>query len=292
VPRNTWILCGKPENWNIAFQDGIWALVPKFGGKWRYIRENDRLFFYATATVAGMIGFGKVQTKFKQTKPLFPEEIAAKMVLYPFCFEFITDYALAESQWKTGRIKIGLPTGSYSGMNLLDDQDIIDKIIEATKKNWNTAPSEDDSESSKPQAITIVNVPVQSSLSHDKVKDMVYQIGKMHRYMADKEYVINSDKLDVVWRRVEKSVPTYAFEIQVSGNLHQAIAKLKHAYDIWNSNIFLVTEDGYQGKIAELLSGTFHEIKDILRIITLAQVDELYSIQVVDAKLRKKLGLP
>ena len=292
MPRNHWILCGKPENWNTALQDSIWALVPKFGGKWRYLRENDRLFFYATAPVAGVIGLGKVQAKFKQTKPQFPEEIAAKTVLYPFCFEFLPEYTLVESQWKTGRIKITLPTGSYSGMNLLDDQDIIDKITESIKRDWNVAPSEDDSEVAAPPVAKTTSPSAQADLSHDRVKDMVYQIGKMHRYITDKEYVINSDKLDVVWRRVEKSVPTYAFEIQVGGDLYHALAKLKHAYDIWNSNIFLVTDDSYLVKIAELLSGTFHEIKGQLRIITLAQVNDLYSIQVDDAKLRKKLGLP
>ena len=257
MPRNTWILIGKPENWNTAFEFSIWGLVPKFGGKWRYLRENDRLFFYATAPVSGVIGFGKVQAKFKQDRPQFPEEIAAKTVLYPFCFEFLPEYALVESQWNTGRIKIALPTGFYSGMNLLADQDVIDKVVEAARKDWNVSPSGDEPETSISLPPVAVTAKAQVDLSHDKVKDMVYEIGKMHRYVTDKEYVINSDRLDVVWRRVEKSVPTYAFEIQVGGDLYHALAKLKHAYDIWNSNIFLVTEDGYLPKISELLSGDF-----------------------------------
>jgi hypothetical protein len=62
-------------------------------------------------------------------------------------------------------------------------------------------------------------------------------------------------KLDVAWRRVEKGSPTYVFEVQIGGDLYHAIGKLKHAHDLWNSNIFLVTtkndvaraKDCYQG---------------------------------------------
>jgi hypothetical protein len=45
---------------------------------------------------------------------------------------------------------------------------------------------------------------------------------------------MDGTRLDAVWRRVEKSVPTYVFEIQVGGDIYHAIAKLKHAYDLWN----------------------------------------------------------
>ncbi len=132
----------------------------------------------------------------------------------------------------------------------------------------------------------------QIDLSHDKVKDMIFEIGKIHRYITEKEYLINSDKLDVVWRRVEKSVPTYAFEVQVGGDIYHALAKLKHAYDIWNSNIYIVTSDEYRVKIDELLTGTFHEIKNNLNIISLKNINDLYFLQLEDIKLRKEIGLP
>ena len=129
-------------------------------------------------------------------------------------------------------------------------------------------------------------------LSHDKVKDMVFEIGKIHHYMTDKEYVMNSEILDVVWRRVEKSVPTYAFEIQIGGDIYHALAKLKHAYDLWNSNIYIVIDEKHRSKIEELLAGTFHEVTNIIKIINLNQVNELYDLQIDDVKLRKNLGLP
>lgn len=288
-----WILCGKPENWNIALKDEIWGLIPKFQGKWRHLQIGDILFFYATNPVKGVVGLGRVQAKFKQNQPLWPDEVAAKTVLYPFRFEFQSEYVLPHESWGVGKIKINLPIGGYSAMNLLDDEDIIDKLRNAVKEQWGRElDTEPETRIFIDKTVNEYSVPSKVKLSHDKVKDMIFEIGKLHRYITEKEYAINSDKLDVVWRRVEKSVPTYAFEVQIGGDIYHALGKLKHAYDIWNSNIYIVTSDEHREKIEELIAGTFHEIKNNLNIISLKNIDDLYSLQLEDVKLRKALGLP
>jgi hypothetical protein len=293
MPDQFWILCGKPENWEIAMKDEIWGLIPKFQGKWRHLQVGDYLFYYSTNPIKGIIGLGKVQAKFKQNQPLWPDEIIKKEVLYPYRFEFQSEYILATKEWEARKIKINLPMGSYSGMNLIDDEDTIEKLKESIKQQWGQGIQYDSD-----IKISTNNISKQKDnsetldLSHDKVKDMIFEIGKMHHYITDKEYVINSDRLDVVWRRVEKSVPTYAFEIQVGGDIYHALAKLKHAFDIWNSNIYIVTSDEHRNKIEELISGTFHEIKDNLNIISLKNINDLYSLQIRDVKLRKEIGLP
>ena len=293
MSENFWILCGKPEHWSIALKDELWGLIPKFKGKWKYLHQGDWLFFYANNPVKGVIGLGKTQAKFRQNQPLWPDEISRKEVLYPFRLEFESEYVLSQEEWKTKKIKISLPIGFYSGMNLLDDQDIIDKLRAAMKQQWGTQfEHETELEIAKPKPSEEHGAGEVLELSHDKVKDIVFEIGKMHRYITDKEYVINEDRLDVVWRRVEKSVPTYAFEIQIGGDLYHALAKLKHAYDIWNSNIYIVTAEEHRSKIEELLAGTFHEIRNVLNIINLKHISDLYSLQLRDAKLRKEIGLP
>lgn len=293
MAQKFWVLCGKPENWEIALKDEIWGLIPPFGGKWKYLQVGDWLFFYVTSPVIGVIGFGKVQAKFKQNKPLWPDEILQKEVLYPFRFEFQSEYVLPKEEWRAKRIRIRLPIGFYSGLNLLDDQDIIDELLEAIKRDWSVEIEYTAAvEPSRPALLEEQPLAEELELSHDKVKDMVFQIGKIHRYITEKEYGINGDRLDVVWRRVEKSVPTYAFEIQIGGDLYHALAKLKHAYDIWNSNIYLVTEEGCRDKIDELLAGTFHEIRNVVKIISLEQIKHLHALQVQDVQLRREIGLP
>ncbi len=292
MPDNFWILCGRPEHWVVGLKDGIWGLIPKFQGKWKYLKQGDWLVFYATSPISGVIGIGRAQAKFKQNQPLWPDELTKNEVLYPFRFEFQSEYALPEAEWKSKKIKLALPVGYYSALNLLDDKDIIDKLSENVKQKWNIVLNLVDTDNVNIVPLKAVPLPEQVSLSHDKIKDMIFQIGKIHNYMTDKEYLMNSDKLDVVWRRVEKSVPTYAFEIQIGGDIYHALAKLKHAHDLWNSNIYIVIDEKHREKCEELLSGTFHEITNVVKIININQINELYILQVDDVKLRKQLGLP
>ena len=102
---------------------------------------------------------------------------------------------------------------------------------------------------------------------------------------------IDGERLDVVWKRVERSVPTYAFEVQVGGDIYHAIGKLKHAFDIWNSRIFLVIDEASVPKVAELLRGTFHEIASELRVIKLERLAYLQTALAGVHDLEKELGL-
>jgi hypothetical protein len=127
---------------------------------------------------------------------------------------------------------------------------------------------------------------------HDEIKEKLLELGKIEGYIAEKEYIIPDlgERLDVVWRRVAASVPTYVFEVQIGGNLHQALAKLKHAYDIWNSNIFIISEDKDTQKINQLISGTFHEIKDRIRVLTVDKIKKVYDVQIEDNRLKREIG--
>jgi hypothetical protein len=127
---------------------------------------------------------------------------------------------------------------------------------------------------------------------HDQIKEKLLELGKIEGYIVEKEYIIPDlgERLDVVWRRVAASVPTYVFEVQIGGSLHQALVKLKHAYDIWNSNIFIISEEKDLQKIDKLISGTFHEIKDRIKVLTVEKIKKVYEIQIEDNRLKKEIG--
>ena len=132
---------------------------------------------------------------------------------------------------------------------------------------------------------------VRALSSHDEIKGTLVQIGKLQGYLAESEYSFDIGKLDVVWRRVLNSVPTYVFEIQVGGDVYHALSKLKHAFDLWNSHIFIVASENERNKVDNLLSGTFHEIGPRIKFIELEQVEELYRRKKAYLDFEKELGI-
>ena len=120
---------------------------------------------------------------------------------------------------------------------------------------------------------------------------MLVEIGRLQRYVAEAEYPIENRRLDVVWRRVQRSVPSFVFEVHVSGNLTEAVGKLKHSAELWNSNIFLVGKEDHRAAVSQLAGGTFHEIQQRLRFLEFSQVEDLYQQKRAYRQLENQLGI-
>ncbi|MCK4293232.1 MAG: hypothetical protein KAY65_08545 [Planctomycetes bacterium] len=131
----------------------------------------------------------------------------------------------------------------------------------------------------------------QRTLGHTRIQEMIFEIGKLNRLISEKEYPMENERLDVVWRRVERSAPTYVFEVQIGGDLYHALGKLKHAFDLWNSNLFLVVTETDLQKTEKLLGGTFHEIHDKVKKLSIEIISELYDKKRDWTDIEKKVGL-
>jgi predicted RNA-binding protein len=239
------------------------------------LSEGDGLVFYVTRPVGGAIGLGKVLTKFKQDKPLWPREVADKKVLWPLRFEFDVDFCLRPDDWKAQKLEI----------------DALRAIVQAGFQPLKPKAAEVTVQAFEPLVHQVPSDGVAGVSLHEDLKPKLIEMGRIQKFLAEDEYPMDGTRLDVVWRRVEKSVPTYVFEIQVGGDIYHALAKLKHAYDLWNSRIFLVAAASDEAQFNTLISGTFHEIRERIRFIDITKVEDLYSRKKAYRQLEGSLGI-
>jgi len=285
-----WIIMGPEKSWKTAFeQGGIWGLKEILYPEWKALEQGDIIFFYATSPIAGIIGVGRFDTRFIQDKPMWPDEIAKNKVIYPRRFQFHIDYVLEQERWKTDRVKAPLTIQEMRrGVNLLHERTVA-QLYEAFAKEFKYTVSYPTSKIELLPAKGVETLKV--SIDHRKIQELIFEIGKLNRLISEKEYPMENERLDVVWRRVERSVPTYVFEIQIGGDIYHALGKLKHAYDLWNSNIFLIAQEDDLRNSESLLSGTFHEIKDRIKKITPEKINELYQQKHRWIDIEKEVGL-
>ena len=283
-----WLVVGSEKNWHVAFElNNIWGLKDfrELRSLWNMLREGDGLLFYVSKPVHGIVGCGYVARKFKQTIPLWPEELKRQEVLWPLRFEFDVEYCLPPTLWKSSR---------YTSHDLLmitrmvfqcypcEEVDI--SRIALGLRPLNVVPP-------RSEGPTIEVSPSSGLADHAATKSSLVEIGRIQGFVAQEEYPLESTRLDVVWRRVERSVPTLAFEVQVGGDIYHALAKLKHAYDLWNSHIYLVAAIRDKAKFDELTAGTFHEIAHQVRFIDLAMVEGLLKRKRHYKLLEEDLGI-
>jgi predicted RNA-binding protein len=275
---NWWLVVGKPENWQIALlSKGIWGLRDSARHRmiWEELSAGDNLVFYATRPVGGVIGYGVVVTKFRQDTPLWPEEVKQAKVIWPYRFEFDVKSLIPQDRWEKGKLKIdelrALVRGGFQPL-----RESIGMKVASNLEEGKPTPSVIETQTPSP---------------HDEIKKKLVEIGRIRRFVAESEYQVDGTRLDVVWRRIERGAPTYVFEVQVGGDLYHALGKLKHAYDLWNSNIFLIAKEEDIPKANELLTGTYHEIGDRVKLIELQKIEELFRRKKAYHDFEEALGI-
>jgi len=284
-----WVLSGTVENWETALEDNIWGIKEGNLKKlWEKMSYGDILFFYCLSPVSGVMGFGKCQAKFKQDKPLWPDEMRENNVIYPYRWQFESLYVLPKSLWRIKRIPLGgdVKIGYRAGLNSVKSAASIALLNKKIREQWKSRIIEDPVSEYLTDAIK-----KKSPNQHVRLKHLLLRLGEIKGFIVEEEYRLDGQKLDVIWRRIERGVPTFVFEVQIGGNVTEALGKLKHAYDLWNSNLYIVIEDKDRNKVSTLLSGTFHEIKDKLTVILASEIEEFYKIKITEAKLGEKLKL-
>jgi len=285
--RNFWIVPGSEENWRQALiSKGIWGLEETIHDKlyWLAILPDDLILFYVTGKVKGIIGYGIVRSKFYQDTPLWGAEIREGHVRWPLRFEFDVEFLLPENRWKDEGVSVPGGAGFRQPL-ILKEWEGVEPIILELNPN---ASLELLQGISIPPALVKAELP---SLTHEDIKNLLLEIGKLQSYIADSEFPMGTERLDVVWRRLPESVPTYAFEVQVGGDLYHALGKLKHAHDVWNSRIFLVASIDALDAVNQLLAGTFHEIQPVLRFIEIEKIHSLHQSKWDIYQIERDLGL-
>jgi predicted RNA-binding protein len=126
---------------------------------------------------------------------------------------------------------------------------------------------------------------------HDHIKDVIHELGELKGEISEKEYPLDSGRLDVAWKRIRGGMPFAVFEVQIAGNSFQALAKLKHAWDMWNSTPFLVTTPEYEEKARQWVAGSFHEIRGKIRIINWVNIEALYEAEKRAREIRELIGI-
>jgi hypothetical protein len=134
------------------------------------------------------------------------------------------------------------------------------------------------------------NVPEQSvarTLSHREAQDLLVELGLLLGWHAEAEF----EHYDVVWRASAQAPRlSHVFEVQIAGSVDSALTRLKQAYEIQRSQLFLVI--GAERDVAfaqKRLAASFHEILNQVTVIGVGELQRLAEALQSQTKLLEKL---
>jgi len=178
-----WVLSGNIENWETALEGNIWGVREgRLKSLWDNMSNEDVLFFYCLSPVGGVIGFGKCQAKFKQDKPLWPDEVRENKIIYPYRWQFLPAYILPKSEWRTRRIPLGgdIRIGYRAGLNSVINSTAINMLNSKIKEQWKTEVIETPISDFLGEAIK-----KKSPSEHNRIKDLLVKLGKISGLMVE-----------------------------------------------------------------------------------------------------------
>lgn len=132
----TWLVVGDPGNWVIAIKNRVWGVrgTPRHTKIWHAISEGDQVLFYATRPVSGIIGMGKVISKFRDESPLWSKEYADGHAVWPHRFGIEVGAVLPYSHWEAERLDFdAIRAVVHRGFQRLGD-DLADEVVTGIRK--------------------------------------------------------------------------------------------------------------------------------------------------------------
>jgi len=292
--RNTiqnWLVIGIPQNWETALSQPvpIWGLKPRFQAEFQNLKVGDILWFYATSPISGVIGIGVVKDKYDDRVNLvWKEEFEKKEVIWPLRFRIHVLKVLPRRDWGKKRIKINDFNLFWQlGFQPLKPEYIIELSNRASKvfgiinkESVFFGPTITQPLLVKEKQAVYTPEEKQVIISHRELQEQIAEIGKLQFYYTELEYPIelpNEKKnLDVVWKREISGVPTFVFEVELSGMIERAIERLKFAYLKFNSRPRIIVPEDIMPKVHNILLAGEKKFREDIRIYEPLQIEQLF----------------
>ncbi|MDQ3801801.1 MAG: hypothetical protein M3384_20440 [Acidobacteriota bacterium] len=147
-------------------------------------------------------------------------------------------------------------------------------LLERNRGFWNLTEKGRRTVASETEGFEILRQPEQKELNHRENQEMLVEIGFSLGYYAEVEF----EYYDVVWREKRSAQRlSHIFEVQSKGNIDSAFAKLKRAHDAQRTKPFLVlASERDTNRARQSLEREFHELADVLTILSFAELSRIY----------------
>lgn len=290
-----WLVIGVPKNWETALSQPvpIWGLKPRYQAEFQAMNIGDLLWFYVTSPVGGVIGVGMVKDKYTDnTKLIWPEERRQKEVIWPLRFRIQVLKVLPQPRWETDKIKIN-DFGLFwqIGFQLLKDKHV-SELFKRVKITFGAIEEKDlFAGATIPQPSLILKEKevlytpslekAEFTINHRDLQNKIAEIGKLQFYYTELEYPVelsNERKnLDVVWKREIDGMPTYAFEVELSGTFEKAVDRLKFAFQKWNSRPRIIVPKKFVKKVYNVVDISGRDFSENIKIYEPLEIFKLWN---------------
>ncbi|MCM8817284.1 MAG: hypothetical protein NC913_07245 [Candidatus Omnitrophica bacterium] len=304
MTQQHWLIIGIEENWLRALSHPIpvWGLKDRYFRDFQLLSPGDFIWMYVTKPVGGIVGIGSIKETYIDRKNLiWQEEIDAGHVIWPLRFRFQVLKILPQQRWQSERILINdLNIFWQQGFHRLTEK-MATEIFKRAQRVFSIFSMANASEGASIDPVSAVRekdiekIPEPVLDLHSTLQNQIAEIGKLQFYHTQLEYVLNlpgeRKNLDVVWKREINGVPTFAFEVELSGMVEKAVDRLLFAFKQWNSKPRIIVPEEMKIRVINRINTAPREFATGTRIYNPGQISDLLDKKRQLRDIEKELGL-
>lgn len=298
-----WVVPTNADAWDIVKTQNVYAFQREPDRD--KLQPGDKLLMYLIGSEPPVfVGMFEIAGSWEEAKqPFWPPEIAEGKVIYPWRFKLtplqlgavnvralVKRLSFIEDKTNWSAYLIG-SLANFQRPVPESDYLLIHEALHQTPVAYEIkAPTKKEA----PRIVQRRKLPLLRGQppGHNELRDVIHEIGLMKGVISEVEYTINDMRLDVAWRTTDvRENPDHAWEVQIAGNFFEALAKLKHAWDLWRADPFLVTTGRFEEEAKRQLGGTFHEIRPYIRIVNWRKIVALHTLMKQVSELEKDVKL-
>lgn len=304
-----WLLIGIRENWETALAQPVplWGLRLRYQAEFQALNIGDIVWCYVTRPISGIIGLGIVKDKYNDSMNLvWKDELIKKEVIWPLRFRIQVLKMINRDRWSNDKITVNDFNLNWQiGFQLLRNDHLM-RLSERAEGKFGTADPDDYFSGATIIQPVIAEKHIEpyvaipqlekTPLTHRNLQETIAEIGKLQFYHSQLEYPIDlpgEDKnIDVVWKREIAGVPTFAFEVELSGGIERAIARLKFAYNRWNSQPRIIAPKEISKKINNIIATESRIFSQQFKMYDPEQMIDLLNKKRELKTIETNLGIP
>jgi len=303
-----WLFAGSAESWKLSLSQAPlpWGFESSLKDYFRIMKSGDIAWFYVTKPVEGIIGYGSVKENYIDNRELLSEK-PEHAIMCPLKVKVQVIKSLLPDEWETRCLKINdIPFMKDASLQILNPESaetIYNRSLKIFEANLYTAygaganiinPVVADKGKEIIYADDIMTAD-ENKTTHKDTQNIIAEIGTLQNYYTQLEYPIrltNENKnIDVVWKREITGVPTFAFEVELSGQIEKAVSRLKHAYVNWNSRPRIVIPNEVRDKLKNQISLEDKNFREQIKSYSLEEIIHLHRSKIALRDMEKQMEL-
>lgn len=101
-----WLAIGPEPNVRLGLTQKLWGMSERYNNTWGKVQRDDVVVFYVMSPIKGIVGYGTVASKMRESRPVWDREVKERTALWPLRMSIANLHVLPQTRWDSEKVPL------------------------------------------------------------------------------------------------------------------------------------------------------------------------------------------